>query len=52
MSTAFGLSTVLGYPRIGANRELKRAVEAFWSRRSPPAPSSAPTPKSRSLRRA
>ncbi|PSQ88286.1 MAG: 5-methyltetrahydropteroyltriglutamate--homocysteine S-methyltransferase [Bacteroidetes bacterium QS_8_64_10] len=24
------LSTNLGYPRIGANRELKRAVEAYW----------------------
>ncbi|WP_341720733.1 5-methyltetrahydropteroyltriglutamate--homocysteine S-methyltransferase [Micromonospora sp. FIMYZ51] len=31
MSTAFGQSTVLGYPRIGANRELKRAVEAYWA---------------------
>ncbi|WP_045744929.1 5-methyltetrahydropteroyltriglutamate--homocysteine S-methyltransferase [Actinoplanes rectilineatus] len=29
--TAFGQSTVLGYPRIGANRELKKAVEAYWS---------------------
>ncbi len=26
-------ATVLGYPRIGANRELKRAVEAHWSGR-------------------
>ena len=24
------LSHVLGYPRIGADRELKRAVEAYW----------------------
>ncbi|BCB89289.1 5-methyltetrahydropteroyltriglutamate--homocysteine S-methyltransferase [Phytohabitans suffuscus] len=31
MSTAFGQSTVLGYPRIGPNRELKRAVEAYWA---------------------
>ncbi|MCZ7423518.1 5-methyltetrahydropteroyltriglutamate--homocysteine S-methyltransferase [Verrucosispora sp. WMMA2121] len=31
MSTAFGQSTVLGYPRIGANRELKKAVEAYWA---------------------
>ncbi|MFV2101068.1 5-methyltetrahydropteroyltriglutamate--homocysteine S-methyltransferase [Micromonospora sp. LOL_024] len=31
MSTAFGQSTVLGYPRIGGNRELKRAVEAYWT---------------------
>jgi 5-methyltetrahydropteroyltriglutamate--homocysteine methyltransferase len=33
VSTAFGQSTVLGYPRIGANRELKRAVEAYWAGR-------------------
>ncbi|GAB2958143.1 5-methyltetrahydropteroyltriglutamate--homocysteine S-methyltransferase [Micromonospora polyrhachis] len=32
-STAFGQSTVLGYPRIGANRELKNAVEAYWAGR-------------------
>jgi 5-methyltetrahydropteroyltriglutamate--homocysteine methyltransferase len=31
VSTAFGQSTVLGYPRIGANRELKKAVEAYWA---------------------
>ncbi|WP_432838087.1 5-methyltetrahydropteroyltriglutamate--homocysteine S-methyltransferase [Dactylosporangium sp. CA-092794] len=31
MSTAFGQSTVLGYPRIGGNRELKQAVEAYWA---------------------
>lgn len=24
-------STILGYPRIGANRELKRALESFWA---------------------
>ncbi|GAB2792776.1 5-methyltetrahydropteroyltriglutamate--homocysteine S-methyltransferase [Halomonas shantousis] len=24
------LAHILGYPRIGANRELKRAVEAYW----------------------
>ncbi|WP_328474617.1 5-methyltetrahydropteroyltriglutamate--homocysteine S-methyltransferase [Actinoplanes sp. NBC_00393] len=33
MSTSFGQSTVLGYPRIGANRELKKAVEAYWAGR-------------------
>jgi 5-methyltetrahydropteroyltriglutamate--homocysteine methyltransferase len=33
VSTPFGQSTVLGYPRIGANRELKRAVEAYWAGR-------------------
>ncbi|PPF14878.1 5-methyltetrahydropteroyltriglutamate--homocysteine S-methyltransferase [Rathayibacter rathayi] len=33
MSTtpAFPTGTVLGYPRIGRRRELKRAVESFWS---------------------
>ena len=25
------LSTVLGFPRIGAHRELKKATEAFWA---------------------
>ena len=29
----FGQSTVLGYPRIGGDRELKRAVEAYWAGR-------------------
>ncbi|GAA1975842.1 5-methyltetrahydropteroyltriglutamate--homocysteine S-methyltransferase [Amycolatopsis minnesotensis] len=27
-------STVLGYPRIGPNRELKRAVERYWAGRT------------------
>jgi 5-methyltetrahydropteroyltriglutamate--homocysteine methyltransferase len=27
-------STVLGYPRIGPDRELKRATEAYWAGRS------------------
>jgi 5-methyltetrahydropteroyltriglutamate--homocysteine methyltransferase len=31
VSTAFGHSTVLGYPRIGPHRELKKAVEAYWA---------------------
>ncbi|MEV0396606.1 5-methyltetrahydropteroyltriglutamate--homocysteine S-methyltransferase [Polymorphospora rubra] len=31
MTTPFGQSTVLGYPRIGPDRELKRAVEAYWA---------------------
>ncbi|SDR97649.1 methionine synthase (B12-independent) [Paraoerskovia marina] len=30
-STAFPGGTVLGYPRIGRRRELKKAVEAFWA---------------------
>jgi 5-methyltetrahydropteroyltriglutamate--homocysteine methyltransferase len=28
---AFPTGTILGYPRIGRARELKRAVEAFWA---------------------
>ncbi|WP_412743826.1 5-methyltetrahydropteroyltriglutamate--homocysteine S-methyltransferase [Krasilnikovia sp. MM14-A1004] len=32
-NSSFGQSTVLGYPRIGANRELKQAVEAYWAGR-------------------
>ncbi len=32
--TPFPKATILGYPRIGRNRELKRAVEAFWAGRS------------------
>lgn len=31
LGTQFPSATILGYPRIGANRELKRAVEAFWA---------------------
>ena len=27
----FPAGTVLGYPRIGRRRELKKAVEAFWA---------------------
>ncbi|GEL46563.1 5-methyltetrahydropteroyltriglutamate--homocysteine S-methyltransferase [Cellulomonas hominis] len=30
----FPSGTVLGYPRIGPRRELKKAVEAFWAGRS------------------
>jgi len=30
-STAFPAGTILGYPRIGRRRELKRAIEAFWA---------------------
>ncbi len=29
----FPLGTILGYPRIGRRRELKRAVEGYWSGR-------------------
>ncbi|MGX1793631.1 5-methyltetrahydropteroyltriglutamate--homocysteine S-methyltransferase [Microbacterium sp. NPDC055312] len=32
--TAFPAGTILGYPRIGRRRELKKAVEAFWAGRS------------------
>lgn len=28
---AFEGGTILGYPRIGANRELKRALESYWA---------------------
>lgn len=31
MTTAFPIATITGYPRIGARRELKRAVEAYWA---------------------
>ncbi|WP_193596437.1 5-methyltetrahydropteroyltriglutamate--homocysteine S-methyltransferase [Microbacterium sp. YJN-G] len=31
--TAFPTGTILGYPRIGRRRELKKAVEAFWAGR-------------------
>lgn len=30
-STTFPTGTILGYPRIGRRRELKKAVEAFWA---------------------
>ncbi|MGH3278783.1 MAG: 5-methyltetrahydropteroyltriglutamate--homocysteine S-methyltransferase [Trebonia sp.] len=41
-------TTVLGYPRIGARRELKKATEAFWAGRAPRA---ALTETAASLRR-
>ena len=31
-SNTFPPGTILGYPRIGRRRELKKAVEAFWSK--------------------
>ena len=31
MTASFPTGTILGYPRIGRRRELKRAVEAFWA---------------------
>ncbi|MEV7967697.1 5-methyltetrahydropteroyltriglutamate--homocysteine S-methyltransferase [Sphaerisporangium sp. NPDC088356] len=33
-TTPFPPSTVLGYPRIGPRRELKRALESYWEGRS------------------
>ncbi|GAB2460700.1 5-methyltetrahydropteroyltriglutamate--homocysteine methyltransferase [Conyzicola lurida] len=33
MSTPFPTGTILGYPRIGRRRELKKAVESFWAGR-------------------
>jgi len=32
-TTVFPAGTVLGYPRIGRRRELKKAVESFWAGR-------------------
>ncbi|HEY0117335.1 MAG TPA: 5-methyltetrahydropteroyltriglutamate--homocysteine S-methyltransferase [Cellulomonas sp.] len=29
--TAFPTGTILGYPRIGPHRELKKSLEAFWA---------------------
>ena len=29
-STPLPAATILGYPRIGPDRELKRAVESYW----------------------
>jgi 5-methyltetrahydropteroyltriglutamate--homocysteine methyltransferase len=34
VTQGLGPSTVLGYPRIGPRRELKRALEAYWDGRS------------------
>jgi 5-methyltetrahydropteroyltriglutamate--homocysteine methyltransferase len=31
MTQQFPTATILGYPRIGRNRELKKAIEAFWN---------------------
>jgi len=31
MTASFPTGTILGYPRIGRRRELKKAVEAFWA---------------------
>lgn len=33
MSVSFPVATVTGFPRIGARRELKRAVEGYWAGR-------------------
>ncbi|MGC3023034.1 5-methyltetrahydropteroyltriglutamate--homocysteine S-methyltransferase [Brevibacterium sp. FAM 24630] len=33
MTAPFPTATITGYPRIGARRELKRALESFWSGR-------------------
>ena len=32
-TTPFPKATIEGYPRIGANRELKRALESYWAGR-------------------
>ncbi|WP_427018112.1 5-methyltetrahydropteroyltriglutamate--homocysteine S-methyltransferase [Pseudarthrobacter sp. P1] len=31
MTTAFPSASLLGYPRIGRRRELKKAIESFWA---------------------
>ena len=31
--TQFPTATILGYPRIGRGRELKKALEAYWAGR-------------------
>ncbi|MBC7591143.1 MAG: 5-methyltetrahydropteroyltriglutamate--homocysteine S-methyltransferase, partial [Salinibacterium sp.] len=31
MSPSFPTGTILGYPRIGRRRELKKAVESYWA---------------------
>lgn len=31
MTTPFPTATILGYPRIGPRRELKKALESFWA---------------------
>ncbi|CAN5216334.1 5-methyltetrahydropteroyltriglutamate--homocysteine S-methyltransferase [soil metagenome] len=31
MTASFPAGTILGYPRIGRRRELKKAVESFWA---------------------
>lgn len=30
-NTPFPSASLLGYPRIGRRRELKKAVEAYWA---------------------
>lgn len=34
MTNQFAQSTIIGYPRIGKNRELKKALELYWSEKS------------------
>ena len=31
INTPFPAASLLGYPRIGRRRELKKAVEAYWA---------------------
>jgi 5-methyltetrahydropteroyltriglutamate--homocysteine methyltransferase len=33
MTTPFPTATITGYPRIGARREQKKALEAYWAGR-------------------
>jgi 5-methyltetrahydropteroyltriglutamate--homocysteine methyltransferase len=48
-TTAFPAATILGYPRIGPDRELKKAIESFWRGASTAADAEA---AARDLRRA
>lgn len=34
MSSTFPTATIVGYPRIGPRRELKKAVESYWAGRT------------------
>ena len=51
MTTAFPTGTILGYPRIGRRRELKKAVEAFWAGKLPLADLEATTKELRKVTR-
>ncbi|KAI8871169.1 UROD/MetE-like protein, partial [Ramicandelaber brevisporus] len=33
-ATATAAATILGFPRIGSQRQLKKAVESFWAKKT------------------